>query len=154
MRLFIRRLSEGLDDTLGAFYMENRFMCFTLEDEPRLEKVDGETCIPMGRYRMGLRTEGRLHARYGEYYEGGGSLEHRGMLEVLGVPNFTAICIHCGNDDEDTDGCLLVGNQIRENVTASGYLGDSRGAYWRIYTPIADALDRGEEVSITILDAP
>ena len=72
------------------------------------------------------------------------------MLHVTNVPNFEYILIHCGNTDEHTAGCLLVGdsqenNQIQEN----GFIGKSTQAYKRIYPKIAKALDCGEEVTIT-----
>ena len=72
------------------------------------------------------------------------------MLHVLDVPNFEYILIHCGNTDEHTAGCLLVGdsqenNQIQEN----GFIGKSTQAYKRIYPRIAKALECEETVTIT-----
>ena len=72
------------------------------------------------------------------------------MLWVRDVPNFEYILIHCGNTDEHTAGCLLVGdsqenNQIQEN----GFIGKSSQAYKRIYPSIASALECNEKVTIT-----
>ena len=39
-----------------------------------------------------------------------------GMLHVLDVPNFKYILIHCGNTDEDTAGCLLLGDTQENNL--------------------------------------
>ena len=75
------------------------------------------------------------------------------MLEVCDVPNFKYILIHCGNTDEDTAGCLLVGDTQENNSTKTGgFIGKSTQAYQRIYPPIAKALDQGETVSIAYRD--
>jgi hypothetical protein len=76
-----------------------------------------------------------------------------GMLEILDVPNFTYVLIHCGNTDEDTAGCLLVGDtQNNNNVTEDGFIGSSTNAYKRIYETIAKAVQWEEEVTITYRD--
>jgi hypothetical protein len=73
---------------------------------------------------------------------------HKGMLWVRDVPGFEYILIHTGNTDEHTAGCLLVGNTSE----VRGFIGDSTGAYKRIYPSIAKALEAGEEVTITYED--
>ena len=75
---------------------------------------------------------------------------HKGMLHIREVHNFKWILIHCGNTDEDTSGCLLVGSQAFTErgdmkVTASGI------AYRRFYPMVVDAAQRGE-LSITLVD--
>jgi len=74
------------------------------------------------------------------------------MLWVRNVPNFEYILIHAGNDDDDTSGCLLVGDTQTENVQSDGFVGSSVNAYKRIYTPIAEAIECGDEVTITYID--
>ena len=75
---------------------------------------------------------------------------HIGMLHVLDVPGFEYILIHCGNTDEHTAGCLLVGDSQENNqITKDGFIGKSTQAYKRIYPRIAEAIDCGEEVTIT-----
>jgi hypothetical protein len=70
------------------------------------------------------------------------------MIQVLNVPNFDYILIHCGNDDDDTSGCLLVGNTANNNKTADGMIGSSRLAYQNLYPKIINELLGGKEVSI------
>ena len=72
---------------------------------------------------------------------------HKGMLWVRDVPNFEYILIHTGNTDEHTAGCLLVGDTQKD-----GFTGASTSAYKRIYPPIAEALESGDEVTITYID--
>ena len=161
MELEVIRISSESDSTNGillevdrlspaphaeGFRCKRTFLAYTLEDEYRDEKKYGETRIPNGTYKLGLRKEGGYHSKYSKRF----SDFHIGMLHVLNVPNFEYILIHCGNTDEHTAGCLLVGdsqenNQIQEN----GFIGKSTQAYRRIYTRIAEAIECGKQVTIT-----
>lgn len=152
MKLEVLRISSQKDSTNGILFdvTEGRkFLAYTLEDEYREEKVKGETRIPAGTYKITLRTVGGFHSRYTSKY---GSM-HKGMLWVRDVPGFEYILIHTGNTDEHTAGCLLVGSSQNENLTKKdGFIGSSTTAYKRIYPPIAEALENGEEVTITYID--
>ena len=150
MKLEVIRVSNSNDSTSGLLYKSNgdfdkEFLCYTLEDEYRKEKKYGETRIPNGTYKLGLRKEGGYNAKYSKRF----SDIHIGMLHVLDVPNFEYILIHCGNTDEHTAGCLLVGDSQENNqITKDGFIGKSTQAYKRIYPRIAEAIERGEEVTI------
>ena len=152
MKLEVIRFNKGEDSTNGILFDitdERKFLCYTLEDESRKEKVYGETCIPEGKYCINFRAEGGYHAKYSKRFAD----IHMGMLEVCDVPNFKYILLHCGNTDEDTAGCLLVGDtQENNNIKKNGFIGRSTAAYTRIYPDIADALSRGEEVTIEYRD--
>jgi hypothetical protein len=152
MKLEVIRFNKGIDATNGMLFDvtgDRKFLCYTLEDESREEKVWGETCIPNGTYNIRFRTEGGYHNKYSGRFEN----IHKGMLEVCDVPNFQYILIHCGNTDEDTAGCLLVGDTQENNSTKTGgFIGKSTQAYQRIYPLIAKALDQGETVSIAYRD--
>jgi len=150
MRLEVMRFSSQKDDTLGLLFdvTEGRkFMCYTLEDEYREAKVIHETRIPAGTYDLRLKTWGGFHDKYSKRF----SEIHKGMIEVMDVPNFTHILIHCGNDNDDTSGCLLVGATQTENKNSTGYVGSSTTAYKSIYPAIADAIEVGG-CSITYID--
>ena len=160
MELEVIRISSGTDSTNGVlleldrlasaphaegFRCKRKFLAYTLEDEQRDKKVYGETRIPNGTYKLGLRKEGGYHQKYSKRFPN----IHIGMLHVLDVPNFEYILIHCGNTDEHTAGCLLVGDSQENNqITKNGFIGKSTQAYKRIYSRIANAIECGEEVTI------
>ena len=152
MKLEVIRFNKGVDSTNGILFDitdDREFLCYTLEDESREEKVYGETCIPEGEYCINFRKEGGYHAKYSKRF----SDIHMGMLEVCDVPNFKYILLHCGNTDEDTAGCLLLGDtQENNNTNKNGFIGKSTQAYKRVYQKIAKALEKGEEVTIEYRD--
>ena len=153
MKLKVLRFSSQEDSTSGLLFDDNeiglRFLCYTLEDERRSLKVKGETRVPAGTYKLVLRKEGGFHSRYKAKY----GAWHRGMLHVTDVPNFEFILIHTGNTDEHTAGCLLVGDSQEYNIIVKdGFVGKSTNAYKRIYSPIARAIEKGEEVTIEYID--
>ena len=151
MKLQVLRFSSESDSTNGLLFditNEIKFLAYTLEDEKRDEKVRGETRIPAGTYKIKLRTEGGHHNKYASKY---GSM-HKGMLWLQDVPNFKWILIHCGNTDEHTAGCLLVGDSQENNqIKKDGFIGKSGNAYKRIYPAIAKAI-KNEEVTIKYTD--
>ena len=161
MKLQVFRFSDSSDSTNGmlfevedladnphgeGFACKRKFLAYTLEDEYRKDKVYGETRIPEGVYDLQLRKVGGYHQKYSKRF----SNIHIGMLHVTNVPNFEYILIHCGNTDEHTAGCLLVGDSQENNqITKDGFIGKSTQAYKRIYSRIAEAIDCGEKVTIT-----
>jgi hypothetical protein len=161
MELEVIRISSGTDSTNGilleldrtanapyaeGYRCKRTFLAYTLEDEQRDKKVYGETRIPNGTYELGLRKVGGYNEKYSKRF----SDIHVGMLHVLNVPGFEYILIHCGNTDEHTAGCLLVGDSQENNqITKDGFIGKSTQAYKRIYPRIAEAIECGEKVTIT-----
>jgi hypothetical protein len=151
MELEVLRFSSQEESTLGALFNTTsgrKFLCFTLEDEHRVTKLHSDTRIPAGRYEIKLRTEGGFHNKYSLKFPD----IHKGMLHLQNVPNFEYILIHAGNTDDDTAGCLLVGDTSQQNVTGDGFIGSSVDAYKRIYPPIANELLIGGQAFITYVD--
>lgn len=151
MELEVLRFSSQEGSTLGILSDISgirSFLCFTLEDPWHMAKIAGQTRIPAGRYEIGLRKEGGFNDRYSRRFED----IHIGMLWVMGVPDYRWILIHCGNTDEDTAGCLLVGDTSQQNITEDGFIGGSTAAYKRIYPRIAEAVGMGESVFINYVD--
>lgn len=94
--------------TMGMMFLNDQLQCYSGEDKVReqdglevsLWKVKGETAIPRGRYRVVLAHS----ERFG-----------RLTPHVLDVPGFSAIEIHPGNTEKDTEGCILVGEARDEH---------------------------------------
>lgn len=105
MLLIVNRFASDDDSTISLISVDDVFECFGLEDEYRAYKKIGETRIPAGRYKVGVRIIGGFHGKYGGKFPD----FHKGMLQVMNVPGFDYILIHIGNTDDDTAGCLLTG---------------------------------------------
>ena len=153
MKLQVLRYSSQIDCTNGLLFDIThecpRFLCYTLEDEMREEKIYSETRIPAGTYNIKLRNVGRLHEKYKTRFKG----IHKGTLHLQAVPNFKYILIHCGNTDEHTAGCLLLGDTQTNNIVEkNGYIGKSTQAYQRVYPPIAEEIEKGKEVTIEYIN--
>ena len=149
MELEVVRISSQKDSTSGILFDivngKRNFLCYTLEDEQRDVKVWGETRIPAGRYKLSLRKEGGFHTRYQAKY---GDM-HKGMIHVNDVPGFEYILWHTGNTDENTAGCLLLGNSQTSNlVQKDGFVGSSVNAYKKLYSKVAKQLLIGNKVTI------
>lgn len=114
--------------TQGLLMHSNDFIAYTLEDVDRGEgaqKVYGKTAIPMGlRYPLEVRqVDSPLTHRYRQRFSW---FEYH--IEIKNVPDFQYIYLHVGNDELDTDGCVLLGDLAHPNS-----LGRSVAAYERFY---------------------
>ena len=141
MKLEVKRFNDTGEASLGILLIDGKFECYTLEDEERTIKKWGETRIPEGTYKIGLRTGGGHHERYSQKFPE----FHEGMLHVLDVPKFEYILIHIGNREDDTAGCLLVGTLPGSEDTII----QSTIAYKKVYPKVLEAIKRGEPVTIT-----
>ena len=148
MKVDLYRLHSNQHSTLGALYINGVFACWTLEDQQQDKKVMHETRIPAGTYEITLRTVGGFHERYSKQFPD----IHKGSLWIRNVPGFEYILIHIGNTDNDSSGCILVGDIATQNVTNRGHIGESTKAYKRIYPQIANVLAKGIKVYIQIFD--
>ena len=142
MIITVSRFKSDSDTTIGMLLIDGVFECFTLEDEPRPFKVSGETRIPAGTYKVGVRAVGGFHGRYGLKFP----RSHKGMLEVENVRGFEHILIHIGNYDSDTAGCLLVGAGC-QTTDDDMTIQSSRVAYEKLYKKvIANAITGNLEI--------
>ena len=154
MDLLVLRFSSQKDSTNGLLFQKTesfglQFLCYTLEDEQRALKVKGETRIPAGIYDIQFRKEGGFHNKYSKRFTD----IHKGMLQVMDVPNFDYILLHCGNTDEHSSGCLLVADSQENNIIIKdGFIGKSTNAYKRVYPLIAKELELGNKVTIEYKD--
>lgn len=117
--------------------------CFTLENG-ELQKA-----VPAGTYQLKLK---KVKTPLTEKYRGKYPW-FTYHVELQGVPNATGVYIHIGNTEEDTDACILLGEQCDMNPpTPAGYIGESTAAFSAWYCQIRDSLERGGKADITIYD--
>lgn len=146
MTLELLRFNDNKESTIGLLFLNGTFFCYTLEDEHRDVKVRGETRIPEGTYKLGLRKEDTpLTLSYRKKHP---FFKHH--IEVLNVPNFSGIYIHPGNNDAHTDGCILTGNIVYNNRKEKGMLGDSVSAWKELYEILYPHLEKDGEAEIWI----
>ena len=99
----------------------------------RAVKIPGETAIPAGTYRVGLRNS----PKHGP-----------NTLYLQDVPGSEYIDIHAGNTAAHTKGCQLVGE--RRDVRA-GTISESRACLARLRNRVVPAVQRGDVVTWEIV---
>lgn len=148
MIIDLLRYNDNGESTLGLFFINKKFQCYTLEDEQRTEKVAGDTRIDAGIYEVKFReVMSPKTIEYRKKYPW-----FTWHLEVTGVPKFDYVYIHIGNKDDHTDACVLVADTANNNSLSDGFIGSSAPAYERIYKIITPALKANERVFIHIKD--
>lgn len=144
MKLKLKRIFKGSKYTIGHLYINNVYFCDTLEDKvrnlPKEPKVYGETAIPIGTYEVDMNTVSP------KFKNRSWAKKYNGIVPRLkNVPYFSGVLIHPGNSDEDTDGCLLVG----ENLQVGKVLNSQK--YWfMLMNKLIKARDCGEKITIEI----
>ena len=94
MKLELKRVALKDTYTIGKLYIDGVFFSDTIEDKVRDVKIKGITAIPYGTYKVVLSLSNRF----------------KKVLPLLvSVPGFEGVRIHAGNTSEDTEGCILVG---------------------------------------------
>jgi len=131
------------DTTLGELFIDGVKECDTLEDGIRekpgvpvsARKIPGQTAIPVGTYRVVL-----VHSpRFGP-----------DTLSLENVPGFSHIRIHAGNDDADTEGCILVGTAAPDPQGDGGNVVSSRDALLKLRAKLLPVIRSGEDVHLTV----
>lgn len=124
--LKLKRIAYRNTYTIGKLYIKDdkisnefTYLCDTLEDKYRGDKLDGikihgQTAIPKGIYKGCFD--------YSNHFS-------QIMPHVLDVPYFEGVRLHWGNTSEDTEGCPLVGYN-----TIKGKLTNSRVAFHKLTT--------------------
>lgn len=117
MELKLVRIFKGANYTIGRLFVDNEYLCDTMEDTVRdlnkdgdlndigEGKVWGKTAIPYGTYNIIINYSNRFK---------------RELPRLLNVKGFDGILIHPGNTAEDTHGCILVGiNDSKGKISKS-----------------------------------
>ena len=149
MEIHVKRSRQGKNSTLSVLYIDGEQICYVLEDSVRDKKIKGSTAIPAGRYKLTFRRHGGMHGRYHRLFPD----FHKGMIQLMDVPNFSYIYIHMGNNFSDTSGCLLVGQKVKYFKKQKEYeIRQSRKAYIALYKRLSAMMEQGE-VFIVIRDS-
>lgn len=154
MKLTVKRTYKGPEYTIGHLYIDGKYFCDTLEDVDRgltqkmplidilKIKVKGKTCIPYGTYVITMNVVSTKYSNfikypYAKFIQGR-------MPRVLNVPGFDGILIHPGTTANDTDGCLLVG----ENK-AKGKVLNSQATWKKLCSILNNTSYKKELITIT-----
>ena len=143
MRILLQRHALKAGYTIGRMEINGQYFCDTLEDTDRglseemsedeivALKVKGATAIPIGTYRIDMQTRS---PRFG-----------RVLPRLLSVKGYAGVLIHSGNTADDTEGCILVGeNRERGKVL------NSRATLEHLLAFLRAAQAEGEEIKLTI----
>lgn len=133
MKLQVTRNQFTTQSTVGELTVNEVFECFTLEDPVRPKKTAGVTAIPAGTYTVEITPSAKFK---------------RDLPLLHDVPEFEGVRIHSGNVAADTEGCLLVGK-----TRAVDSIGQGRVAFQALFAKIKEAEQRGEAVTIEIVNA-
>lgn len=142
MEIQVNRIARKDGYTIGRMSLNGVYFCDTLEDTDRSlnaamsldeilsKKRKGITAIPTGKYDVILTFSPRFK---------------RVLPLLLSVKGYEGVRIHAGNTTEDTEGCLLVG----ENK-AKGQVINSRAALEKLMSVLLECEKRKEKITITI----
>lgn len=105
MNIKILRARKLPTRTIGQLYINDELFCFTLEDVVRevagqpVEKwkIKNETAIPVGRYKITMENSPRFGPD---------------TITVNNVVGFSGVRVHSGNNENDTEGCIIVGYKL------------------------------------------
>lgn len=134
MNLNLTRRYKGETYTVGTLDIDGVYFCDTLEDKVRdlrkEAKIMHRTAIPEGHYRVEVTMSPKFK---------------RELPRLINVPHFEGILIHRGNDENDTSGCILVGENKEK-----GKVVNSTVYELSLVSILKNAVERGEEIFITV----
>ena len=125
--LILKRWTHDDRPTIGGLYHRGELLCGSVEDQkqPPGNKVPGKTRIPEGAYPLRWREHGRWAARFQKQ-------GFPGSLEICDVPNFSDVLVHIGNDQGDTEGCVLPNRYLYLDKRTGGKSRDATLAIYRL----------------------
>ena len=133
INLLLERVIKTEDYTIGNLSIDGEFFCNTLEDTCRIVandcsmKIYGKTAIPEGTYDI----EMEWWQKHNNFYP-----------HIKNVPCFEGILMHGGTTVNDTEGCVLMGEQLQE----PGTIGNCK-----VYQDLLNEKIKDQETKITIL---
>lgn len=157
--LLMARRWFGTRTTIGEVYVNGVWQCYSLEDvvRPAGQKVQGRTAIPASLYRVALdfspKFSPKRFAYLNQYFpqklqqKGWRTAQEVPIPHILAVRNFDQVRIHWGNDEEDTEGCVLVGGS--HDLTAQT-VGGSRNAFEKLMDPLEEAQQHNYHINLEV----
>ena len=147
MELVLKRIAKKKGYTIGKLYVKQSiideylrgekfiYICDTLEPQWRdyakgARKIKGKSAIPEGRYPIVITFSPTFK---------------KWLPLLVNVPMFSGIRIHAGNTAKDTQGCILVGLNLKKGMVLN-----SRKYVEIIKSKIVEAKDKDEAVWIEI----
>ena len=147
MELVLKRIAKKKGYTIGKLYVKQPiideylrgekfiYICDTLEPQWRdyakgARKIKGKSAIPEGRYPIVITFSPTFK---------------KWLPLLVNVPMFSGIRIHAGNTAKDTQGCILVGLNLKKGMVLN-----SRKYVEIIKSKIVEAKDKGEAVWIEV----
>jgi hypothetical protein len=116
MNLVLKRYPPEPDGIFGVLYDgEGVEICETLE-----HSFDGKAIIPPGLYTC---VRGIHQLEHGEPFE---------TFEIVGVSRHSGLLFHVGNRNEDSHGCILVGDAMVNHKGTPDSISGSRDAFARL----------------------
>ena len=151
MNLVLDRFFKGPKYTVGHLYIDSKYFCDTIEDvdrglldsmslaEIQSKKVSSETAIPRGIYKVTLDVVSPKYSKRDFYIK----VCNGKVPRLLNVKGFEGILIHAGNTEEDSAGCIILGeNKVKGKVI------NSRATFEKFYNTLIKS--NSKEITITI----
>ena len=127
MKIVVVRDTFTENSTIGKMLIDGAFFCYTLEDTIRDVKIDGETAIPYGSYKVIVNMSNRFKVL---------------MPLLLNVKGFEGVRVHFGNSKVDTHGCILVGA-----TKSKDFIGNSKATF----TKLMKKLEGQKDITLEII---
>jgi len=138
MKVALNRVYFYPDAIQGELLVNGLHQCFT-EELPWLDNRPDVSCIPCGTFQIKLE--------FSQHFQ-------RTMPVLQNVPDRAGIEIHWGDLPENTEGCILVGQQRERLPNGQGITEDaltnSKAAFAALWPKLQAADAGGEDIVITI----
>ena len=153
MKLLLERLQKTDTYTHGKLSIDGNYQCEMIEDKDRglsssmsLDeiksiKVQDETAIPTGIYKIDMNTVSPRFKNKSWAIPYGGKIPR-----LVDVKGYEGVLIHPGNTVDSTSGCLLPNTSVNNGV-GSG----SVSAFDKLMEKLLKAKSKGEEITIEIV---
>lgn len=124
--LVLKRIFQNDKYTIGKLYLNDTYLCDTLEPPKNVN----HPCIDSGTYRIGYQYSNKFG---------------RNMPFLLSVNGRVGIMIHPGNYPKDTQGCILVGRNLKK-----GSVSNSKKTFDNVNSIIQGVVNLTDSATITV----